>query len=88
MKRFRIEVWVLGILAETHETDSLKQAQKIYWAHNNLLDRWTKLYIDGKTGSKEWMDSTIGGGNTLNYAISTMSAEARARVARKKGRSK
>ena len=56
MMCYRIEVYILGFMVGVYETNKHSEAKRIYWLHNNRLDRWTQLYIDGETGSKEWMD--------------------------------
>ena len=67
MMRYRIEVYILGFIVGVYETNKHSEAKRIYWLHNNRLDRWTQLYIDGETGSKEWMDRTLGGGREHGY---------------------
>ena len=54
--RYRIEVRVYGRVVEELETDDYRRARAFYRLHNEWDDRWTQLYIDGKTGSKAWMD--------------------------------
>ena len=56
MSRYKIEIYVLGKVSCSYETDDYAKARKYYWLHNDLDECWTKLYIDGESGTKAWMD--------------------------------
>lgn len=73
----------MGEVAARWETDSFTEAAKIYWQHNDLLDRWTQVTIDGQTGSKEWMDEKMARGPQSSYYRQQMRAETAAAQTRK-----
>ena len=54
--KYRIEVRMYGVVACALDTDDYRQARIFYRRHNELEDRWTRLYIDGESGTKAWID--------------------------------
>lgn len=84
--RYRIEIYILGMQAGKWETNSCRKARQIYWQQNNRLDRWTQLYIDGKTGPKAWMDRELGGGQKHSYMVELLGQEFMGKMAEKKRR--
>lgn len=56
MKRYRIEVLKMQVRVHLYETDDFWEARRVYRAYNDDPDCWTRLYVDGQTGNKAWMD--------------------------------
>lgn len=56
---YRIEIYVQGELVKTFETNYFKEAAVFYYRNNDFDDRWTQLYVNGKTGNKAWMDKQM-----------------------------
>lgn len=59
MSYYRIEVYHMGELVHSYETDAFREAKRIYTHYDQQLDKWTQLYVDGRTGSKAWMSKVI-----------------------------
>lgn len=56
---YRIEIYVQGELVKTFETNYFEEAAVFYYRNNDFDDRWTQLYVNGKTGNKAWMDKQM-----------------------------
>ena len=59
MSNYKIEIYVQGKLVKTFETNYFEEAAVFYYRNNDFDDRWTQLYVNGKTGNKAWMDKQM-----------------------------
>lgn len=59
MAHYHIEVYRMGELVHSYETDAFREAKRIYLHYDRMLDCWTQLWVDGLTGSKAWMNQQI-----------------------------
>ena len=56
---YRIEIYHMGTMMAEYEFTSFREAQQLYLKYNDLWNCWTKLYVNGKTGNKKWMDEQM-----------------------------
>lgn len=56
---YKIEIYVQSKLVKTFETNYFEEAAVFYYRNNGFDDRWTQLYVNGKTGNKAWMDKQM-----------------------------
>ena len=56
---YRIEIYHMGTLMAEYEFTSFREAQQLYLKYNDLWNCWTKLYVNGQTGNKKWMDEQM-----------------------------
>ena len=49
----------MGTLMAEYEFTSFREAQQLYLKYNDLWNCWTKLYVNGQTGNKKWMDEQM-----------------------------
>lgn len=56
---YKIEIYIYGELVKTFETNYFEEAAVFYCRNNDFDDRWTQLYVNGKTGNKAWMDKQM-----------------------------